>query len=71
VIEMAIAKLKSYKFPGSDPFPEEFIQAGGEILRLLVYQITRRVIKLNAISIVGYHCYQLPTTFYPIFFSQG
>jgi hypothetical protein len=31
-VEMAIAKLKRYKSPGSDQIPAELIQAGGEIL---------------------------------------
>jgi hypothetical protein len=31
-IEIAIAKLKKYKSPGSDHIPAELIQAGGEIL---------------------------------------
>jgi hypothetical protein len=35
---------------------------------LLLYQFTRKAMKL---IIVGYHCYQLHTKFYPIFFSQG
>jgi hypothetical protein len=32
---------------------------------LLLYQFTRRVIKLTAIIIMGYHCCQLHTTFFP------
>jgi hypothetical protein len=31
-IEIAIAKLKKYKSPGSGQIPAELIQAGGEIL---------------------------------------
>jgi hypothetical protein len=31
-VEIAIAKLKKYKSPGSDKIPAELIQAGGEIL---------------------------------------
>jgi hypothetical protein len=31
-LEVAIAKLKKYKSPGSDQIPAELIQAGGEIL---------------------------------------
>jgi hypothetical protein len=67
-VEIAIAKLKKYKFPGSDEIPAELIQAGGEILlsvihtlilfgirknclisgrSLLLYQFTKRVIKLT------------------------
>jgi hypothetical protein len=32
-VEIAIAKLKRYKLPGSDQITAELIQAGGEILR--------------------------------------
>jgi hypothetical protein len=31
-VEIAIAKLKKYKSPGSDQIPAELIEAGGEIL---------------------------------------
>jgi hypothetical protein len=31
-VEIAIAKLKKFKSPGSDQIPAELIQAGGEIL---------------------------------------
>jgi hypothetical protein len=31
-VEIAIAKLKRYKSPGSDQIPTELMQAGGEIL---------------------------------------
>jgi hypothetical protein len=31
-VEIAIAKLKKYKSPGSDEIPAELIQAGGKIL---------------------------------------
>jgi hypothetical protein len=34
-VEIAIAKLKKYKSPGSDQIPAELIQAGGEIRVLL------------------------------------
>jgi hypothetical protein len=37
---------------------------------LLLYQFTKRVIKLTVVIIVGYHCYQLHTKFYRISFSQ-
>jgi hypothetical protein len=37
----------------------------------LLYQFTRQVIKLTVIIIVGYHCYQLHTTFYQISFFHG
>jgi hypothetical protein len=35
------------------------------------YQFTRRAIKVTVVVIVGYHCSQLDTRFYQIFFSQG
>jgi hypothetical protein len=38
---------------------------------LLLYQVTRRAIKLTAVFIVEYHSYQHHTTFYTISFSQG
>jgi hypothetical protein len=38
---------------------------------LLLYQFTKRVIKLTVIIIVGYHCYQFHTTLYRISSSQG
>jgi hypothetical protein len=38
---------------------------------LLMYQFTKRVIKLIVIIIVGYHCYQLHTKFNRISSSQG
>jgi hypothetical protein len=90
--EIAIAKLKKYKSPGSDQIPAELIQAGGEILlsaihelilvgirknclisgrSVLMYQFTKKVIKLTVIIIVGYHCYQLHTKFYRISSSKG
>jgi hypothetical protein len=31
-VEVAVAKLKKYKSPGSDQIPAELIQAGDEIL---------------------------------------
>jgi hypothetical protein len=37
-VEVAIAKLKRYKSPGSDQIPTEFIQAGGEILRSEIHE---------------------------------
>jgi hypothetical protein len=39
-------------------------------MSLLLYQFTKMAIKLTLVIIVGYHCYQLHTTLYPIFFSQ-
>jgi hypothetical protein len=37
----------------------------------LLYQFTKRVIKLTVMIIVGYHCYQLHTKFYRISSSEG
>jgi hypothetical protein len=38
-IEIAIAKLKKYKSPGSDQIPAEMIQAGGEVLLSTIHQL--------------------------------
>jgi hypothetical protein len=37
--EIAIAKLKKYKSPGSDQIPAELIQAGGEMLLSAVHKL--------------------------------
>jgi hypothetical protein len=67
-VEIAIAKRKEYKFPGSDQIPAELSQAGVEtllsvihkVINLLLYQFTRKAIKLTVVIIVGYHsCYGL------------
>jgi hypothetical protein len=80
-VEIAIAKLKKYKSPGSDVIPAELIQSlilfgirkNCLISRrsLLLCQFTKRVIKLTVIIIVGYHYYQLHTKFYRISSSQA
>jgi hypothetical protein len=36
-VEIAIAKLKKYKSPGSDPIPVELIEAGSETILPAVY----------------------------------
>jgi hypothetical protein len=36
-VEIAIAKLKKYKSPGSDQIPAALIEAGGEMLLSAVY----------------------------------
>jgi hypothetical protein len=36
-VEIAVAKLKKYKLPGSDQILAELIQAGGEILLSEIY----------------------------------
>jgi hypothetical protein len=38
-VEIAIAKLKNYKSPGSDQIPAEQIQAGGEMLLSAIYKL--------------------------------
>jgi hypothetical protein len=43
VFEIAIAKLKKYKSPGSDQIPAELIQAGGETLLSLIHKLINSV----------------------------
>jgi hypothetical protein len=38
-VEIAIAKLKKYKSPGSAQFPTELIQAGGEMLLSVIHKL--------------------------------
>jgi hypothetical protein len=38
-VEIAIGKLKSYKFPGTDHIPAELIKAGDETLGSEVYKL--------------------------------
>jgi hypothetical protein len=38
-VEIAIAKLKRYKSPGSDQILPELIQAGGEILHSKIHKL--------------------------------
>jgi hypothetical protein len=42
-IEIAIAKLKRYKSPGSDQIPAELNQAGGEILRSNIHKLINSI----------------------------
>jgi hypothetical protein len=42
-VEIAIAKLKKYKLPGSDQIPAELIQAGGEILLSAIHKLINSV----------------------------
>jgi hypothetical protein len=42
-VEIAIAKLKKYKSPGTDEIPEELIQAGGEILLHMIHKLSNCV----------------------------
>jgi hypothetical protein len=41
--EIAIAKLKNYKSPGSDQIPAELIQAGGEIVLSVIHKLINSV----------------------------
>jgi hypothetical protein len=38
-VEIAIGKLKSYKLPGTDQIPAEFIKAGGETLQFEIHRL--------------------------------
>jgi hypothetical protein len=38
-VQVAIAKLKRYKSPGSDQIPAELIQVGGDILRSKIHKL--------------------------------
>jgi hypothetical protein len=42
-VEIAIAKLKKYKSPGSDQIPAELIQAGGQILLSEIHKLINSV----------------------------
>jgi hypothetical protein len=42
-VEIAIAKLKRYKSPGSDEIPAELIQAGGEILCSKIHKLIKSI----------------------------
>jgi hypothetical protein len=42
-IEIAIAKLKNYKSPGSDQIPAEQIQAGGEMLLSAIHKLNNSI----------------------------
>jgi hypothetical protein len=44
-VQIAIAKLKRYKSPGSDRIPAKLIQAGGEILLSKIHKL------INSISV--------------------
>jgi hypothetical protein len=44
-VEIAIAKLKKYKSPGSDYIPAELIQAGGEMLLSVIHKLINSIWK--------------------------
>jgi hypothetical protein len=48
-VEIAIAKLKKYKSPGSDQIPAELIQAGGEILLSMIHKLILFGIRKNCL----------------------
>jgi hypothetical protein len=42
-VEIAIAKFKRYKSPGSNEIPAELIQAGGEILCSKIHKLINSI----------------------------
>jgi hypothetical protein len=48
-MEIAIAKLKKYKSPGSDQIPAELSQAGGEILLSAIHKLVVFGIRKNCL----------------------
>jgi hypothetical protein len=42
-VEIAIAKLKNYKSPGSGQIPAELIQAGGETLQSEIHKLINSI----------------------------
>jgi hypothetical protein len=42
-VEIAVAKLKKYKSPGSDQIPAELIQAGGEMLLSAIHKLINSI----------------------------
>jgi hypothetical protein len=86
-VEIPIEKFKKYKFRQNRFKQEAkyyFLRLTNSLILfglrknclisrrgLLLYQFTKRVIKLAVIIIVGHHCYQLDTKFYRISSSQG
>jgi hypothetical protein len=42
-VEIAIAKLKKYKLPGSDQMLSELIQAGGEVLLYVIHKLIHSI----------------------------
>jgi hypothetical protein len=50
-VEIAIAKLKKYKSPGSDEIPSELIQAGGETLLSAIHKLTNSVWNIEELPV--------------------
>jgi hypothetical protein len=42
-VEIAIAKKKNYKLPGSDQIPAELIQAGGKMLLSAIHKLINSI----------------------------
>jgi hypothetical protein len=42
-VEIAIAKLRKYKLPGSDHIPAELIQTEGEILQYVIHKLINSI----------------------------
>jgi hypothetical protein len=42
-VEIAIAKLKTYKSPGSDQIPAELIQAGDRMLLFAIHKLINSI----------------------------
>jgi hypothetical protein len=53
-VEIAIAKLRNYKSPGSDQILAELIQAGGEILLSTVHKLTNSVWNKEELRVMYY-----------------
>jgi hypothetical protein len=78
-VEIAIAKLIKYKLAGSDQILAELINSvwnkeelpdqWRESIIVSVHK-KKKLTKLTVIIIMGYHCYQLHTRRYRIYFSQ-
>jgi hypothetical protein len=75
-VDIAIAKLKNYKLPGSDQILEGLIQAGGETLLSVIHKLLNSICNMDQCKesvivpikkqgdIVQYHCNQLHTKSY-------
>jgi hypothetical protein len=69
-VEFAVGNLERYKPPDSlilCGLRKNCLISGRS---LLLYQFRRRTIKVTVVIVMGYHCYQLHTSFYPISFIQ-
>jgi hypothetical protein len=75
-VETAIAKLKSYKYPGTDQISAELIKVGGEILRSEIHKLIRSILNKEELpqqwkeSIIV-PIYKMRTKFYPPSFYPG